>query len=317
MDDRPIDTTIEGEGITLGDIVGWILAGIVGVLGLLVGGCVGWFYGAEEKTLIGAGIGLFAGFLLGFTVCGPLKQILTNIAAAAKPPDLRRWTMFKIPKEMEIHMTVHCTRNVINTEGILAYFGKKNDSFIVVKCGKKVEDKFYITGNPPKRTCVNNNDIYEETFNFIVQPTDDTFIVELYNQDIIGDELIGEAEINITEEILDGAFPQQRGYKLLISAGFFSTQKKKTGTVILSFSPGENFEQAACMTMKEKNPISYKKYTDTTKKLTEETQKNYGETAYGSMLTSGTLFSTMQAPSVQPPAIHGGTGSAPNLNNEV
>jgi hypothetical protein len=317
--DRAIQTTDEGTDIK--QVMGWVATLGVAIIGSLAGGCVGYLTGAGVATLIGASVGFGVMFLCGFCTFGPAKAVVDKAYADYAPPDAARVGGLALARTFSLHVTVHSLRNTINTEGILSFFGKKNDSFIEIKCGRQLDDdaEFFQGKNPPKRTCVSHTETFEETFIFNVSPTDNALIVTLYDQDIIGDDLVGEAWIDITKEILEAGFPQKRGYKLIREEGLlFGTNKKKTGTIIMSFSPGDGFPERTKNIIKTKAPLEWKRLEDTSNATLKESIAKYGKTSYGSLVRDGTLMTTakMSSAGYHPGSgviLNAGTGSATQL----
>lgn len=295
-------------------VLAWVATLGLAILGALLGGCVGYLAGAGITTLVCASAGFGLMFLCGFCTLGPARQIVDKAYADYAPPDHGRLGL-GLNKTFSLHVTVHGLRNTISTEGILSFFGKKNDSFVQIRCGRQVKDDdevFFPGKNPTKRTCVSHTNTFEETFNIMVAPIDDTILVECYDQDIVGDDLVGTAAINITQDILQGGFPQKRGYKLIRDEGLlFGASKKKTGTVILSFYPGEGFPARTTDKIKTKAPLEWKRLEDAQNATLNESLAKYGKTSYGSVIRDGTLMTKTHMGSST--VLNAGTGSATQL----
>lgn len=317
--DQAIETTDDNLDIKV--VIAWVATLGLGIIGALLGGCVGYLAGAGVATLIGAGVGFLFMFLIGFLALGPAKKIIDDAYTNYAPPDATRTAVLGLTKEFSLHVTVHNLRNTVNTEGILAFFGKQNDSFVQIRCGRQMdEDSDFLPGkNPPKRTCVSHNNTFEETFNFLVAPTENTLLVDLYDQDMIGDDLVGTAKIDISQDVLAGGFPQKMGFKLQREEGLlFGKTLKKTGTVILSFYPGDGFPQKVKDRIKTKAPLEWKRLEDTQKQIYTESLAKYTKTSYGSIVRDGTLMTktTMLYNEHSEAAHHAGTagtGSATQL----
>jgi len=313
--ERKLDDTDEGPNFSM--ILAWVSTLGLGVLGSLLGGCVGYLSGAGVATLIGAAVGFGAFFLLGFFLLGPATHIIDKTYAEFAPPDASRVMGLGLTNTFSLHVTLHSVRNIISTEGILGFFGKKNDSFLQVRCGRKIDvadSEFFPTANPTKRTCVSTTNTFEETFNIMVAPSDNTILIDLYDQDVIGDDLVGTAEINITKDILEGGFPQKKGYKLIREEGLlFGTTKKKTGTVIVSFFPGDGFPARTKDKIKSKAPLEWKRLEDAQNATLKESLAKYGKTSYGSLIRDGTLMTTAKIGSTNNMNLTAGTGSATQL----
>jgi len=316
MDGRALVST--DEGIDFKHIIAWVATLGLGVLGALLGGCVGWFSGAGVATIIGASIGFGAMFLCGFCVLGPAGAIVDKAYADYAPPDATRVGTLGLTQTFSMHVTVHGIRNTINTEGIMSFFGKKNDSFIQIRCGRQISEDsdFYPGANPPKRTCVSQTGTFEETFNIMVHPTDNILNVDLYDQDMIGDDLVGTARIEITPEVLQGGFPQKQGFKLFKEEGLvFGATAKKTGTVILSFSPGDGFPAKSKAIIKEQAPLGWKRMEEAHNATLAEAQQAYGKTSYGTLIRNASLMTKAPLEHIGTgPMMNAGTGSATQLD---
>lgn len=311
--DRALEST--DEGIDIKHILAWAATLGLAIMGSLLGGCVGYLAGAGMATIAGAGIGFGAMFLVGFIFLGPAGRIIDKAYAEYAPPDAARVASLGLTSTFSLHVTVHGVRNIISTEGILGFLGKKNDSFVQIRCGRQANEdsEFFQTKNPVKRTCVSQNNTFEETFNVMVAPQDNTILVDLYDQDVIGDDLVGTATIDITKDILQGGFPQKRGYKLIREEGLlFGTTEKKTGTVIVSFFPGDGFPARAKNTIKTKAPLEWKRLEDAQNATLKESLAQYGKTSYGTLIRDGTLMTTAKM-GTGDLTLNAGTGSATQL----
>jgi len=310
--DRALQTTDE-DGIDFKIILAWVATLGLGVLGSLLGGCVGYLAGAGVATLIGASVGFGAMFLCGFCVLGPARSAVDKAYAEYAPPDAGRVGL-GLSRTFSLHVTVHGLRNLISTEGILSFFGKTNDSFVQIRCGRQTDENsdFYPGKNPPKRTCVMKGNTFEETFNIMVDARENTLLVECYDQDVVADDLVGTATINITTDILQCGFPQKKGFKLVRDEGLlFGTNKKKTGTVILSFFPGEGFPTRSKDAIKTKAPLEWKRLEDAQNATLKDSLAKYGKTSYGSLIRDGTLMTKTDMGSTT--VLNAGTGSATQL----
>jgi hypothetical protein len=320
--DNALQTT-DDDSIDFKAILAWVATLGLGILGALLGGCVGYLAGAGLTTLIAASIGFGVMFLCGFCVMGPAKAIVDKSYAEYAPPDTGRMNLGLSNKTFSLHVTVHNLRNLISTEGIAGFFGKKNDSFVEIKCGRQLDEDsdFYPGKNPPKRTCVSQSNTFDETFNIMVAPRDNKIVVSVYDQDVVGDDLVGAATIDITQEILNAGFPQKLGFKLVRQEGLvFGTNKKKTGTVILSFFPGDGFPQRSKDKIKETKPLEWKRLEEAQSDTIKESLAKYGKTSYGTIIRDGTLMTKNHASNMthmggvqSATMLNAGTGSATQL----
>lgn len=307
------------EGVDFKQIIAWVGTLGLAVLGALLGGCVGWFSGAGVATIIGASVGFGAMFLCGFCVLGPAHSMVDKAYAEYSPPDATRVSTLGLSKVFSMHVTVHGIRNTINTEGMMSFFGKKNDSFVKIRCGRQIseESDFYPGANPEKNTCVSQTGTFEETFNIMVAPTDNILNVDLYDQDMVGDDLVGTARIDITPDILQGGFPQKQGFKLMREEGLlFAATAKKTGTVILSFSPGDGFPARSKDIIKEQAPLGWKRMEEAHNSTLADSMKTYGKTSYGTLIRNASLMTKAPLEHIgSGPMMNAGTGSATQLDD--
>lgn len=317
--DKALLTTDDND-IDFANVIGWVGTLGLATLGALLGGCAGYLAGAGLITVIAASAGFGVCFLFGFCALGPAKRIVDQTYNDYAPPDYSRVVGVGLPKTFSLHVTVHNIRNTISTEGILGFLGKKNDAFVQVRCGRQADADdadFYPGKNPPKRTCVSQNETFEETFNIMVAPTENVLLVDLYDQDLVGDDLVGTARVDITKDVLEGGFPQKRGFKLEREEGMlFGATKKKTGTVILSFYPGDEFPKKSMDIIKSKHPLEWKKLEDTQNATLKQSLSKYGKTSYGSLIRDGTLMTKTSTMAAQPGSglvLNAGTGSATQL----
>jgi len=292
--DKPIDQSMD-EGTSV-----WMLilkcigVLVVGIIGAMIGAMGGWFTGAgyiptkgaNPDVTVGAVGGLILFSMLGWC-CFFGADCLDAFRHEHSPPEMAR-TGLGILKSFDLYVTVHEAKNVVNSEGILGYFGKVSDSFVKVEVGRKLSktSDFRLQKNTPKRTTVQHSKVWEENFKFVVATTDDTMMLTLYDQDMVGDSYVGETEIKITSEILENGFPQKKGYKILREEGFlFGTTWRRVGILVLSFTPGQDFPASVLQQIDERNPLEAERRNAFQKKLFDETQKQYGSLEKGSFLS--------------------------------
>lgn len=285
-EDVAIDTSMEGE-TSIWVKLGWVASAILGILGCLLGASIGFFFGQGANTLLGGIIGLVVSFCLGVLCLGPAKDVYNQAVVKLAPPDATRlWLSHNTT--WDLYVTVHHAQNVVGTEGIAGFFGKKNDSFMQVSCGRVDPDgTFRLTKNPPKRTCVRNDCVFTEVFKFSVAPTDDTLQISLYDQDMISEELVGSGLINISEQIMLEGFPQKRGYRLIRDAGIFSgKEERRAGLAVLSFQPGSNLPRGAEKIILQKSPLAFQQMVASREKLLKTMGDKGNASTYGTWVTT-------------------------------
>jgi len=267
--DKALDSS-RGEGLDFRLAVQIFCCVVVGVLLSLIGGVAGWLVGGgmmnrgfNSMTLIGSGIGFLVGFLLGFFTFGPGRSVIKTAIKKNYPPDAERLKYGLGMTTFSIYMTVHEVRNVTSSEGIFSYFGKANDSYVEVRVGRKLGAKDNFTPNyhnPVKRTCVQQNGKFGEGFKLNIDPRDDCIEVRLMDQDFAGDDIVGTAEINISNEIIGQGFPQTKGYKIMHKDSvLWGGTMRKTGVIILSFEVGEDMPSSLVAQLKEQFPMEFER----------------------------------------------------------
>lgn len=224
----------------------WILTIVIGLLGALAGAYAGWTIDDGSVVVFTAGGGFAAASMVAFLTCGPFRYYLHEFMAVAKPPEKKRMELMYHGghTSFDIYVTVHRVNNVFNTEGILGLFGHRNNSYVEVKVGRLIGDNFSIQMNPPKRTCVSTDNSFDECFHFNVAPTDDSVRFTLYDQDVFSDDLVGTCDINITNEVMCGGFPQHKSYKLIRQGNSDEGAVKASaiaGNLVVSFTPSSDF----------------------------------------------------------------------------
>jgi len=270
-DDQALDVSMESS-IAFKLVMQVFGVVLLAILLSLIGGAAGWLVGGgmvskgfNITTLMGSGIGFAIGTLLGCFTFGPGRSAMKSVVKKHMPPDSKRITYGLGMKTFSIYMTIHEIRNVSNSEGILAYFGKQNDSYLEVRVGRKLHQKDNFKPNyqtPVKRTCVQQDGKFDEVFKLNIEPRDDTIEVKLMDQDFAGDDTVGTADINISHEIIGEGFPQQKGYKIMHKDSvLWGGTMRKTGVVIISFDMGEDIPSSLVAQLKEQFPMEFARKT--------------------------------------------------------
>mmetsp|Transcript_45170 Transcript_45170/g.82566 ORF Transcript_45170/g.82566 Transcript_45170/m.82566 type:complete len:299 (-) Transcript_45170:45-941(-) len=268
----------------------------LGLIVSFVGGMIGGLAGAYLGSLVQGGATVVAAAVVGFVLCfflvaaltGPLGYAYGQFVALVAPPDSRRvWTMRGF-SSWDLYVTVHLVKNSLVTEGISGWLaGKVNDSYLELKVGRYVPPDTFKLAQPVKYTCVSHTNVFEESFHFVVSPTDDHLRIVLWDQDIFSDDMVGMCDINISDEILLGGFPNHKGYRLVRAkqgeddAG--NDMDHLSGTVVLSFRPGGAFPQSVYDRLRKQKPLHYQKMHAENAALMESTKKSAG--SYGTWAT--------------------------------
>lgn len=241
-DDKLLDTESGYSGTPIYVQLGWLGSFIFGVVGALLGATVGYFFGREENSIWGALIGFILCGIIGLWICGIFHYYKKHVLEMNSPQF--EYMRFKQTgfADFDLFVTVHRCQNVMNKEGLMGFFGSKNDSFVKVQVGRTIDNEFIDSGtNPVKITCINKTNVFEECFRLRIARTDDTMQVALYDQDLVGEDLVGFVRINISNDIVDAHFPQAKGFQLKSNDVSMFAREVQAGTVVMSFTPGGNF----------------------------------------------------------------------------
>lgn len=195
-------------------------------------------------------IGLATGVLLAFFCTGDFGREVDSYGRS-----FRQATGALLPAQMAnrlyghqsftLFVTVHHAKNVKDVGGMLPALSgllKSYDAFVTVACG----------ANPPKATCVRNDETFNETFKLLVAVADEHILVQLKDQDIVHDELVGVVRIKV-DDIIDGGFPVFKSYNLTDAEG------TKTGQVTLSFDWGKDFDQDKLQLLLDTHPVEFER----------------------------------------------------------
>eukprot|EP00397_Hematodinium_sp_SG-2012_P050065 GEMP01058015.1.p1 GENE.GEMP01058015.1~~GEMP01058015.1.p1 ORF type:complete len:280 (+),score=56.53 GEMP01058015.1:318-1157(+) len=261
-DDEALDQSLENN-MTFVKVMMILAVVAMAIVSSLIGGAAGWMVGGgfvntgfNAGTLIGAIIGLAMGGCLGFFTIGPGRSTLRNQMKWSLPPDADRFKFGLALSSFSIYVTIHEVINVASSEGLLSYLGKKNDSFIEMLVGRKLQKDDAFMPNkatPVKRTCVQISGVFDEVFKL--------------------QEIIGEG------------FPQKKGYKLMYQDGFlWGGGMRKTGVIIISFDPGEDFPHSLLEQLKRDHPMEFERSKRRKIELLEEGERySMRNTNYGTL----------------------------------
>lgn len=262
----------------------WILTIVFGLLGAMAGAYAGWTIDDGSVVVLTAGGGFAAASAVACLTCGPFRYYLNQFLAAAAPPEKKRMELMYNGghTSFDVYVTVHRVNNVYNTEGILGFFGNRNNSYVEVKVGRLMNETFSIQMNPPKKTCISTDNVFEECFHFNVAPTDDSIRFTLYDQDVFSDDLVGSCDLNITNEVMCAGFPQRKNFKLLREGADDEGPVRASaiaGNIIVSFTPASNFANDK---LQEEKHLHFGNVDAMRTKLLKETDK----TQYGTWISA-------------------------------
>jgi len=276
-------------------VLGYLLSGVIGMLSAFLGAYGGWFFMETEEGLwpVFYGVcGFFVGFAITFYVSGVWSYHFHTLRVLCAPPEYDRIKTTGL-NDFDMYVTVHRIQNESHLEDPFGFFGTKGNRqmYVEVKVGRLIggdaSDAFSVQKNPQKRTCISPDNEFEETFQFTIAPTDDTMRITLKDQDILFDDELGFADIDITDQVLKEGFPQKRCFELYVgsySKVSYRNAQQLAGNVVVSFAPGANLSKRAEMGLFDKNQYALKRLKQERTQILNTTRQEYQ--AYGATLTN-------------------------------
>jgi len=240
----------------------------LGVVVIGVGGCMLFaMIGSMSYPGIGAIIGAVFGFLIfsciGFVVLGKYKDIIRGGGDLVDLPGF----VSEHPA-FQLIMTVHGV-TLVDEETLCGMGAGKLDCFVIVKCGI----------NPDKATCVREDGKWNETFRVNVRAKDKSLVCALMDQNTFGDSKIGQVTLEIDDDIIDRAFPQEKKFKVEPVAMLKDAPKCE---MIISFDHGPDFPQGRISHLENQYPHEFTKRRQRQLSSMKEWSgvKNYGSLAH-------------------------------------
>eukprot|EP00933_Yihiella_yeosuensis_P017824 TRINITY_DN1481_c2_g1_i1.p1 TRINITY_DN1481_c2_g1~~TRINITY_DN1481_c2_g1_i1.p1 ORF type:complete len:305 (-),score=45.83 TRINITY_DN1481_c2_g1_i1:217-1131(-) len=266
--------------------MGYLAAFIGGLFGLGIGGYIGWMLGDGPVVVSTACAGFALIFGIIFCAAGPYQYHFGNPKSTWKDSDHARANTYGL-SEFDLYVTVHRVKNVYNADSFFGLMSAVRMNFVEVRTGRLMEDDqvLNVQRNPPKKTCISEQGVFEECFHFVVSPTDDTIRFVLYGQDTFKDELVGICDINLTDEVLGAGFPQKRSFNMARPAADPNSKDpgELAGTLIVSFAPGKHLPHGAANAMEKRSGLALQHMRDVQSDLKTQSQ-SYGN--YGTWATS-------------------------------
>lgn len=271
-------------------ILGYFLAFSASLLGGLVGGYLGWIYDDGLVPIISGLTCAAFWFLVVWSISGPGAWHMTKLRTNLAPPEFDRVKTVGL-RSFDLYVTVHNVQNLYNADDWIGILGNNRQYYVELKVGRRLSGKeeydyFSVQGNAYKRTCVSANGSFEECFHFNISPTENTLRITLYDQDIFMDDAVGVTDIDITDTVLLGCFPQKKSYQMFRSNVNEDNDRyanQLAGNVIVSFAPGANFPVRAAMSLEDKNKLAFKQMRSLREQLVDKTQQEHG--VYGTWMT--------------------------------
>lgn len=279
-------------------LLGGFVAVFLGMIGGIAGAYLGFMQADGIVTIIGAALGFSTVFCLA-CVCGPPGRYFMQTAGASlTPPEWKRWRATGF-SSWDMYVTVHRCQNAFNPREVLgivpAFMKTPPSNFVTIKVGRELDqDKFLLRSNPVKKTCTSLENIFEEVFHFYVTPTDESMRVTVWDQRCFSTKKLGSVDINLTKEVLEAGFPQNKGFRLLRSAmedGDEDDDDEENvgyndvaGTIVLSFKPGPSFPQYADANFRSSKPYMHQAVYKSNSELAQGVKSNfanYGTWALG------------------------------------
>mmetsp|Transcript_57560 Transcript_57560/g.106342 ORF Transcript_57560/g.106342 Transcript_57560/m.106342 type:complete len:283 (+) Transcript_57560:112-960(+) len=174
---------VKGVGVLVVTFAGMMLFGMVGSL-------------AYPE----AGVGAILGSILGILVCGCFGTCMSGLYMEFLPRDARRYgASAYLPEkvlaisadhgDMTVVITVHSIQD-LHIKGLLPWASP--DIYVEVHCGT----------NPPKRTCVKQDRIFNEKFRLNIKALDTSVRLQVKDQDLFGSASVGYVLLSVTKDIV-------------------------------------------------------------------------------------------------------------------
>eukprot|EP00929_Paragymnodinium_shiwhaense_P028976 TRINITY_DN16708_c0_g1_i2.p1 TRINITY_DN16708_c0_g1~~TRINITY_DN16708_c0_g1_i2.p1 ORF type:complete len:346 (+),score=69.52 TRINITY_DN16708_c0_g1_i2:204-1241(+) len=296
------------------------------LLGILIGGYGGWLYSTGPPVLVGCAVGWLVALVAAAWGTGLIQHWIDRTAFRLHPPEVQR-VLTTGMQTWELFITIHRVQDAFNGEQFNLFTSAHQQWMFVayrvevkevmalsydnanipvhtphvvhlrlcnfqVEVGRVVRnDYFSVAINKPMRTCAQQSGTYEETFKAMISPTDNTIRLTLFVQGVTGDKVLGICDINITDQVLNAAFPQKRVYNLLHRAkdDSITNTDQFGGGCVVSFTPGSDMSEGAVAALEKKNTIAFAHMRSLYDPRNDPTMQASG--AYGAWATS-TGFNT-------------------------
>lgn len=247
------------------------------LVGLTFGALFGYMFGAGLKTIIFGSVGLGLGLIIAVFATGHFRDAVDSghdaVLNATEPlvPSFAREVAFG-HDAFSVLVTVHGVKT--NADDLLSLKVSKFDGYMIVTCGN----------NPPKRTCVSPQCVFEETFKLHVRPRDSGIHFELRDQELLHDDFVGAVEIPISL-ILDSGFPVMKAYSL------FDSRHNKVGNLMLSFDWCADFPTDRLLHIQQQHPAEFAR-RDLLRKQALQSQSELKSQAvpYGTFIDQSRVF---------------------------
>eukprot|EP00397_Hematodinium_sp_SG-2012_P009473 GEMP01009559.1.p1 GENE.GEMP01009559.1~~GEMP01009559.1.p1 ORF type:complete len:284 (+),score=60.35 GEMP01009559.1:2130-2981(+) len=240
----------------------------LGMVAIGIGGCLLFgMIGSMTYPGVGAIAGSLVGFALflviGFLVMGKYKDIVRGGGDIFDLPD-----MISEHPSFTLFLTIHRVTSVEDEKMCGIGFGKQ-DAFVQVKCGI----------NPIKSTCVKEDGKWNETFRLNIRSKDKSIVLQLMDQNVFGDGKIGQVTLDIDDDLIDRAFPQECEFK--VEGDAQSIKGAPKAVLILSFDHGPDFPETRIAHLRNQFPQEFEKRARRTQNAMTEWSKlpTYGTLA--------------------------------------
>mmetsp|Transcript_41925 Transcript_41925/g.96204 ORF Transcript_41925/g.96204 Transcript_41925/m.96204 type:complete len:281 (+) Transcript_41925:95-937(+) len=211
---------VKGVGVLVVTFAGMMLFGMVGSLAYPQGG-----------------VGAILGSILGILVCGCFGTCMSGLYMEFLPRDARRYgASAYLPEkvlamgadhgDVTIVVTVHSIQD-LHIKGLLPWASP--DIYVEVQCGT----------NPPKRTCVKPDRIFNEKFRLNIKALDDSIQLRVKDQDLFGSASVGFVLLSVTKDVLPLITKEKAREKVAFPLAALENDKlqftEKPAQLILSF----------------------------------------------------------------------------------
>lgn len=241
---------------------------VFAVAGCFLFGMLGSMAMPGPGAIIGALIGFVAFGLIACCAMGLWKEMVPEVGDAI---DVTAVVPNGLVNALADHgkftmiVTVHKIENINAFSGFLPW--QNPDLYVSVECKK----------NPAKRTCVNKKGVFDEQFRIQVTPDIKDITVKLFDQDIFGQDELGNVCIDIDGDIVQAGFPQEKRFKLEMGGGKGGKAAGKAG-IVLSFDYTHDYPASGVAHLKNDEDLhaQYEKREERLKKSEQAWAGSYG-----------------------------------------
>lgn len=214
---------------------------VIGIGGCLLFGMIGSMTYPGVGAILGSVFGFALFLIIGCIVMGKYKDIVRGGGDLFDLPDV-----ISEHPAFTLFITIHRVTSV-EDEKLCGIGAGKQDAFVQVKCGV----------NPVKSTCVKEDGMWNETFRLNVRSKDKSIVLLLMDQNVFGDGKLGQVTLDIDDDIIDRAFPQECEFK--VEGDAKSIKGAPKAILIASFDHGPDFPTTKIAHLQNQFPQEFEK----------------------------------------------------------